>query len=653
MFDNAAVVTVLCFAVFVLAYFTYGRFVARRIYQFDPERPTPAHTRQDGIDFVPTRVPILFGHHFASIAGLGPILGPAIAVIWGWVPAVLWVVLGCVFIGAVHDLGALRVSLAYRGCTIGDVCRHLMGLRARLLALLIIFFMMSVAMGAFVSTISALFVSFNPDAIIPSLGLMLVAVTLGISVYKLRLPLALCTVVALAAFAGLILWGVEQPLTTYEWFASPQTCRVLDEAKGLPPGEAPDGTPIPAFEAPYGATAAIGHLTAAGNTQAAEDVKQAAGEATYGWMIALLFYGFVASVLPVWLLLQPRDYINSFQLYFALTALLIGLVTCAVLGGPETHIDAPMFRPAVALNAADTLKAEGGLLQGPSWFPLLFVTIACGAVSGFHSLVSSGTTVRQLNKESDALFIGYGSMLVEAALAILVIMACVAGVGAKHWQPGGVYSAWTSIGAKGMTGLAAQLHAVVNGGANYLAYLGIPQTHGRAVLAVTVVAFALTTLDSATRLLRFNVEEICRSVRLDFLANRYFASLVAVAGIAFFALVPAGKALWTLFGTVNQLLAGLTLLVVSVFLYKFRRPVLYTLVPMLIMLFMSIAAMAVGLASFWSEKRWSLVVVSAIILAMALWLVVEAMVSLATVRASGDSESAPPDGLSSGGETCG
>jgi carbon starvation protein len=263
-------------------------------------------------------------------------------------------------------------------------------------------------------------------------------------------------------------------------------------------------------------------------------------------------------------------------------------------------------------------------------------------VSGFHSLVSSGTTVRQLNRETDARPIGYGAMLTEGALAILVIMACVAGLGAPAWGSGGIYATWSGIG-KG--GLAAQLSAVVQGGGNFLSQLGIPPHFGQTLLAVTIVAFAMTTLDSATRLLRFNVEEICRSVKLDVLANRYFASLVAVAGIAFFGLVPAGKVLWTLFGTTNQLLAGLTLLTISVFLYKLRRPVVYTLLPMVVMLLMSIWAMVWTLINFWQNDelpwRGALIAVSSIVLAMSLWLIVEALLSFARGRDGFDEDGTP------------
>ena len=610
MLENAAVITVFCFAAFIAAFLLYGRFLARRVFRLDVRRTTPSHTLKDGIDFVPTRVPILFGHHFASIAGLGPILGPAIAVIWGWVPAVIWVLFGCIFIGAVHDLGALVLSLRFQGRTIGDICRYLMGPRARLLALLIIFFMMSLAMGAFVNAISSLFVNFNPDAIIPSLGLMIVAVAFGIGVYKFRVALLPATVVALALFAGFVFWGLKRPVPTYEWFASSATCQALDAAR-----EGTRGPEAPAFESPYGAVAAKTYLTAVGDEAAVKDVDTAGARAQYTWVLVLLSYAFVASVLPVWLLLQPRDYINSFQLYFALATMLTGMIVAAITGASESHIEAAMLRTDVP--------------GAPSWYPFLFVTIACGAVSGFHSLVSSGTTVRQLNREPDALTIGYGAMLVEGALAVLVIMACVAGLGASAWQEGGLYSSWAGIER---AGLATQLSAVVRGGANFLAQLGIPTHFGRTILAVTIVAFALTTLDSATRLLRFNVEEILRSVGFGVVANRYVASAVAVAGIAFFGLVPGGKTLWVLFGITNQLLAGLCLLTVSVFLFKLSRPVVYTVVPMIIMLLMSIWAMLMKLKDFWAEEKWSLLVVSAIVLAMSVWLLVEGLISFAKGR---------------------
>lgn len=493
-----------------------------------------------------------------------------------------------------------------------------------MLALLIIFFLLALAMGAFVNAISGLFVNFNPDAIIPSFGLMIVAMGVGISVYKLKVGLAPATVVGLVLFALLIFLGIEQPVTTYAWFTSPQTRQALDDdrdqsASGSDPG----------FSSPYGAVAAIAHFEASGQKAAAGDVRSAIVPTQRAWIFILLSYAFLASVLPVWLLLQPRDYINSFQLYFALATLMVGLLIAAVTQAPENHINAAMFRPHVPLEPLRPGETVAAVPQAPSWLPLLFVTVACGAVSGFHALVSSGTTVRQINRQTEALPIGYGAMLTEAVLAILVILACVAGLGASAWEPGGEYSSWKGIGG---AGLAVQLSAVVQGGANFLRLVGIPLAWGTALLAVTIVAFAMTTLDTATRLLRFNVEEICRSIKLDFLANRYFASLVAVVAIAFFGLNPAGKTLWTLFGSTNQLLAGLTLLTVTVFLYKLRRPVIYTLVPMLLMLAVAAWAIAIQLHGFWNERNWSLVGVCVVVVIMSVWLVIEALLSFARGR---------------------
>ena len=638
MLHNAMVIALVSLAALVVAYFTYGRFLARRIFRLDPNWLTPSHTMTDGIDYVPTRPPILFGHHFASIAGLGPILGPALAVIWGWLPALLWVVLGSIFIGAVHDMGALYVSLHHQGRSIGEVSCHVIGPRARLLALLIIFFMMLVAMGAFCSTLADLFLNYNPDAIIPTFGLMLVAVAVGVAVYQWRAPLGLTTAAALVVFAGLILYGIYCPVLTYRWFCSTQTRQVLDtameEAENSPKAsEESSAEKTPVLSRPYGAAAVAKYLEATGQTEAAaelgnlNDPQTALGRANYAWIAALLAYAFLASVLPVWLLLQPRDYINSFQLYFMLAALFLGLMIAGLVGSEANRVECQPVRA----DLPDALP----------WMPFLFVTVACGAVSGFHSLVSSGTTVKQLDRETHALPIGYGGMLTEAALAVLVIVACVAG-NTRDWAPGGIYASWSGLRA---SGLAGQLHAMFHGGSMFLEHLGIPPQVGQTLLAVTVVAFALTTLDSATRLLRFNVEELCRAVGLHRLANRYVGSAVAVAGIAFFALVPAGQTLWRLFGTVNQMLAGLALLVVSVFLWKLRRPVWYTLLPMIAMLLVSTWAMVLSIPGFWEDKKlavgqqWALTIVSGILIAMAGWLVVEALL----VFAKGRSEPRNPE----------
>lgn len=604
---NAALIAIVCFAALIVAHLTYGRLLGRRVFQLDPERTTPAHRYRDGVDFVPTRVPVLFGHHFASIAGLGPILGPAIAVIWGWLPAILWVVLGSILIGGIHDLGALTVSLRHEARSIGDACRDIVGKRARLLFLVVIFFLMSLAMGAFVNAIAALFVRFRPDAIVPSVGLMVVAVVVGLATYKARVPLGWATAVGLIVFVLLIVAGVEYPVPTHHAFIEDDGARTQLEQL-MSQGK---------VAAPYGAAAEMRALEAAGADDAAiAAIDQAASQAQQLWMYALLFYGLLASVLPVWLLLQPRDYLNSFQLYAALGLMLLGLLAAAAVGAPAARIDAPPIRL---------------VSDAPPFVPFLFVTIACGAVSGFHSLVSSGTTVRQLNRETDAVAIGYGGMLTEGALAVLVILACAAGLGAAAWSEGGEYASWAAI--KG-GGLAVQLDAVVRGAGNFVAQLGIPHAYAASFLAVTVTAFALTTLDSATRLLRFNVEEILRAVGLPQLANRYVGSVVAVAGIAWFAFSKGGKSLWTLFGTTNQLLAGLTLLTVTVYLMRCRRPVWYTALPMVAMLTVTIAAMILQLRGFLQAEQpnYTLIVVSAAVLLLAVWLVVETGLVVLTLR---------------------
>ncbi|HEY1066731.1 MAG TPA: carbon starvation CstA family protein, partial [Pirellulales bacterium] len=452
---------------------------------------------------------------------------------------------------------------------------------------------------------------YYPTAVLPSFGLMLVAVALGVYVYKYNGSISIGTPLALIAFGALIVWGVEQPLGTYNWFTSAETAAALEQGKAADPAIGP------AFAAPYGSVAAKNYLEATGNAAASENLVQAERSAYYVWVAVLLAYGFIASVLPVWLLLQPRDYINSFQLYAALSMLLVGLLVAAATGSAFATIHAPAFRPS----------PTGGL----PLMPFITVTIACGAVSGFHSLVASGTTVRQLNSEQDALPIGYGGMLVEGALAVLVVLACTAGLGAVAWAPNGLYSDWSKV-----SGLAAGLSTVCEGGANFLSFVGMPIAYGRAFIAVTVVAFALTTLDSATRLLRFNVEEIFKSIGLERFADRYTASFIAVLGIAVIALVPAGRTLWTMFGSVNQLLAALALTTVTVFLYQLNRPIIYTIVPAVLMLASTTWAMTIDLAKYWknafapelgsTERNAAMLLgtLTAVLLCMTVWMLIEA-----------------------------
>jgi carbon starvation protein len=412
--------------------------------------------------------------------------------------------------------------------------------------------------------------------------------------------------VGVALLFLLIHWGVENPLLTYLWASDSATREAVHHARAQG-----------ALAAPYGAVEVAQHFEDAGDVELAGNLRHAADVMKDGWSYALLGYAFLASVLPVWLLLQPRDYLNSYQLYAGLLLLLVGLF---------------VLHPPIAAPAVADAQAVGA----PPMFPFLFITIACGAISGFHSLVSSGTTVRQMNRETDAHAIGYGAMLTEGALAVLVIMACVAGLGSSAWTASGTYTQWGNLQGK----LSAQLAAVVRGGGHFLDALGIDPAYGQAFLAVAIVAFALTTLDSATRLLRYNVEEILRSIGLGKIANRYTGSLAAVVGIGFFAMLrvydaetgvykPAGIVLWQMFGTTNQLLAGLTLLTVSIFLFKLRRPVWYTLAPMFAMLGISLVAMVVNLRDFLAAERlnWPLIIVSIAVMTMTIWLLVEAVLS--------------------------
>lgn len=541
--------------VLALAYRFYGRWLARRVFRLRDDKATPAVSREDGYDFVPTRPSVLFGHHFASIAGLGPIVGPAIAVIWGWVPAFLWILVGSVVVGAVHDFATLVMSVRSDGESVGNLTRDLISTRARTVFLALIFFLLALSMGVFTSIIALLFsaapggVRYYPEAVLPAGALMVIASITGYLVHRHGFSLRRVTVVGIVLMLASVYAGLLWP---------------------------------------------------------------ADGVAADSWMPLLLLYAFVASVLPVWLLLQPRDYLNSFELYLGGAALYLGFF----LSGPA--FKAPAFNSAPA--------------DLPALMPFLVITVACGACSGFHSLVSSGTTSKQLARESDALSVGFGSMLAEAALAIVVLMACACGAPTvEAWQ--GHYGSWSAA-----SGLGPTLQAFVDGGSTFLAVLGVPPALAAGFIATVIVSFALTTLDSGTRLLSYNIEELAGAAGLRLPFSRATSSLLAVLAIGWFAFMkiggkPAGLALWQLFGVSNQILAGLGLLVASLYLIRLRRPSWPTVVPMVFMFALSLWAITLNLTDFAasSEKLHLLVVGSAITL-LALWLVAEAIVSWLRLR---------------------
>lgn len=558
---NSLLLVLVSLVAFGVAYLFYAKFLSEKIFALDPLRKTPAHTRFDGVDFIPTRPPVLFGHHFASIAGLGPILGPAIGVIYGWLPALLWVVFGTIFLGAVHDLGTLVVSLRHDGRTIGDLTEDLIGYRAKIFFVILIFFVLALAMGVFCLVISGLFAEKRPEAVIPTIALILIAMTIGTAVYKFKVRLFPATIIGVLLMLATVYVGIVVPV------------------KNVTPSQ---------------------------------------------WTYSLLIYAFVASVLPVWLLLQPRDYLNSFELYIAVGLLMLGVIV----------LHPPMSAP-VLHNAPNS----------PPLFPFLFILIACGAISGFHNLVSSGTTARQLATEKDTRIIGYGGMTAEGFVALLAIVACTAAVGDRaEWLKG--YADFNSANA-------VTLDMFVRGAGALLASYGIPRAFAETFISVVVVAFAMTTLDTGTRLLRFNVEEIGETIKVKILSNRYVASLIAVSAIGYFALmkvnlpvmengeiiyklVPAGKTLWKLFGTTNQLLAAMGLLVVSIYLYRRKKPMWYTVLPMVFMLVLTIYAMLFQLHEFWLEtpKNMPLIVTSLILIVISFWLVLEAVIVFKKLKKS-------------------
>lgn len=569
---NTVLVALLSFAGYIVAYHTYGRWLARKIFALDSSRPTPSHELEDGVDYVPTRRIILFGHHFTSIAGTGPIVGPAIAVFWGWVPALLWVLFGSIFVGAVHDFGALVVSMRSRGHSIGDVAGRMISKRARLLVLFILALALMVVLAIFGLVIAQIF-SIYPQSVLSVWVAMPVAVLLGLWVYKGGGQLFIPSLMALVILYLAIYIGVYYLPITF-------------------------GGSIPLF--------------------AGADAPFFAGlkSTVVIWTFFLLIYCFLASVLPVWLLLQPRDYINSHQLFLALAMLILGLL----IARPE--LAAPAFVSSVP--------------GAPPIFPFLFITIACGAVSGFHCMVSSGTSSKQLNLETDAQYVGYGGMLLEGALAVLVILACCAGLGMGITQGGESFTgsaAWHQVyhGNWQEMRLAQQVGAFIDGAANMMSALAVPRDMAVGIIAVMVACFAATTLDTATRLQRYVLQEIGGAISLAPLKNKYVATTVAVGTAGAMALIPGpmgpgsgGLILWPLFGAINQLLAGMAFIVVAFYLIRHSKPVWFLALPLALMVVMPAWAMIWQIRGFYAEEKWVLVVVGVIIQILQIWLLTEA-----------------------------
>jgi len=562
------------FSAFLTGYRIYSKFLAQRIFQLDPDFKTPAHEFEDGVDFVPTNKHVLFGHHFTSVAGAAPIVGPAIAVIWGWLPAFLWVVLGTIFAGAVHDFGTLWISTRHKANSVGTLAESLVGSRARILFLLIIFFLLLLVNAVFAVVIANRFIG-SPGAVLPVWGTLAIALVVGVLIYRARIGLLWPSIGALILIYVLIWLGQYAPFELPDFFNFAPTEAQLSAAQG-------------------DAAAAV--------TAAHTDGVRA------GWIIILLVYAFFASVLPVWLLLQPRDYINSHQLFVALGIISLGIL----ITNPE------VVAPAINRDLPD---------DAPNWFPLLFITIACGAISGFHGLVASGTSSKQLNKETDARYVGYGGMIGEGTLAVTSILATTAGfalfVGVDGWHQH--YSTWASASAGATT-------AFVNGVGVIAEGVGLPHNVAVIFAAVVVISFAATTMDTGMRLQRYIISELGGQYRVKIVQNRWVATFIAVASCAVLALGidrgAGGMRLWPLFGTTNQLTAGLSLLVITLFLLRLGRAVWPVVIPMTFLMFMTTWAMVGNLIRYFWDSQVVLLCVGGIIFVLELWLVFEAVAAL-------------------------
>jgi carbon starvation protein len=562
---NTLLLTVLALAGYLAAYRLYGKFIADRIFNIAAKNKMPSHELNDGIDYVPTKKNIVFGHHFTTIAGLGPIVGPAIGIIWGWLPAFLWVFLGSIFMGAVHDFSVLVISARNKGKTIGDLTGSIIGSSTRVAFQFLIQFLLLIVLSLFAIIVATLFVKY-PESVLPVWFQIPIAVWLGWQLRKGRNDLVYSVIAVMMMYLS-ILAGILLPIKAFPLLGSEKIT----------------------------------------------------------WSLLVLVYVYFASTVPVHQLLQPRDYINSHQLTIAMLLLVAGIAVARPV------IEAPAINPEAFKTGTDI----------PGLMPLLFITIACGAISGFHSLASSGTTVKQINNEKDSLFIGYGGMLLEGFLAVLVIMAVAGGLGLGlkrgSIELSGIeaynlqYSSWSGINA----GIGAKLESFVIGASNLLARLGIPEKVAASLIAVFIVSFANTTLDSSTRIQRFSMQEIFTGKDGKIIKpfhNRYFATLLVVIPAILLTLnellAKGGLELWRLFGALNQLLAALGLGLVSVYLYHKKKNYLIAFIPMLFVLLATIWAMIDNIADFKSGNKTILLILAILVLILTSWMLAGGIVSL-------------------------
>jgi len=560
---------VLVFIGYIIMYRVYGRFISRKIFKIKDKYQLPSKEFEDGIDYVPTKREIIFGHHFASIAGTGPIVGPAIAIIWGWVPAVLWVFFGSIFIGAVHDFGVLVASLRNRGVSIAEITGIYINKRTKVFFFIIGFLELWIFI-AILGLVMAIIFNLYPGAVLPVWLEIPIAILLGYMVYSKGKNYLSWSIIAVIIMYITVVLGNWIPIQ-------------LDEFLGIP--------------------------------------------ATGLWTIILLIYAFIASVLPVTTLLQPRDFINSHQLLIAMGLLIIGVVVSSF--GDSFTMVAPEIQ----------LKPEGA----PAIWPFIFIIIACGAVSGFHALVSSGTTSKQISSEKDALFVGYGSMIMEGVLATLVIIAVAAGIGMGYETAEGEVlegiPAWTNHYASWSSaqGLASKVSAFVMGSANIISSIGIPKSIAIIIMGVFVASFAGTSLDTSTRLQRYFLHELVGRKRSSILNDRYVGTAIVVITAAALAFISGadGKGalrLWPLFGAINQILATLALFVLTIYLQKRGKwKWLVTGIPAIFMGIVTLWAAIINQFDFANQENILLEIINIVIIVLAVWIIIEIILKFSRI----------------------
>lgn len=500
---SSVILLVVSIAVFIIAYATYGSYLAKS-WGIDPKKPTPAHEMQDGVDYVPASKAVLLGHHFSSIAGAGPINGPIQAAVFGWVPVLLWIIIGGIFFGAVQDFSALFASIRHKGKSLGEIIEINISHRTKMCFTVFAWLVLILVVAAFADIVAGTFAGYDAEGQhVPANGsvatasMLFIPLAVAFGLFNRKSPnLVVNTIVGVALLIACIAIGLACPIY-------------------------------------------MGKTT---------------------WLIIVFIYIFIASVAPVWILLQPRDYLNSFLLYFMIAAAVIGIL---------------FTNPTMELNAFSGWSTSGGTL-----FPYLFVTVACGAISGFHSLISSGTTSKQLNNEGDAKAIGYGSMLIECVLAVIALIA-VGSASMDSWA--------------GMT--PPQVFA--GGISAMLGKIGFPETTAHTVLLLAISAFALTSLDTATRLGRFLFQELFATNKdgsKNVLSNMYVATAVTIAAAALLTIAGYLK-IWALFGACNQLVAVPAFLAAACYLKKAGKKHSMFNIPLIFMLFTAGSALVLKFIS--------------------------------------------------------